>query len=67
MKNVGLVADAKRIAEKYVKTIEDNFKTTGRLWEKYNAKTGMVGVSVEYKTPEMLGWTAGVYRYFINN
>lgn len=66
MKNVGLVADAKRIAEKYVKTIEDNFKTTGRLWEKYNAKTGKVGVSVEYKTPEMLGWTAGVYRYFIN-
>ena len=38
MKSVGLVADAKRIAEKYVKTIEDNFKTTGRLWEKYNAK-----------------------------
>jgi neutral trehalase len=31
------------------------------LWEKYDTLTGAVSVAKEYESPEMLGWTAGVY------
>ena len=64
LKRLGLIEDAKRIAGKYVATVDDNFKKTGRLWEKYDATTGGIGQSFEYDTPEMMGWTAGVYVYF---
>ena len=45
-------------------TIDEEFKKCGRLWEKYDAVRGGMGVSTEYETPEMMGWTAGVYVYF---
>ena len=61
--NLRLFSDAKRIAEKYVRTVDENFATTGRLWEKYDAVSGGIGQSAEYETPAMLGWTAGVYAY----
>lgn len=64
LKNTGLIDEAKRIAEKYVKNVGDCFEKTGRLWEKYNAVDGGIGQSAEYETPEMMGWTAGVYVYF---
>ncbi|MBO4252164.1 MAG: hypothetical protein J5911_05860 [Clostridia bacterium] len=64
LKRLGLIEDAKRIAGKYIATVDDNFKKTGRLWEKYDATTGGIGQSFEYDTPEMMGWTAGVYVYF---
>ena len=32
--------------------------------KKYNAQTGDLEVSAEYETPEMLGWSAGVYVAF---
>ena len=37
------------------------FEKTGKLWEKYNAESGELDFNSEYGTPEMLGWTAGVY------
>ena len=64
LKELGLTEDAKRIAQKYVGTIDEDFEKTGRLWEKYDAVRGGIGVSSEYDTPEMMGWTAGVYVYF---
>lgn len=64
LKRLGLKTDAERIAKKYMTTIDDNFIKTGRLWEKYDATTGGIGQSFEYDTPEMMGWTAGVYVYF---
>lgn len=64
LKKVGLADAAARIAEKYISAVDDNFIKTGILWEKYDAVTGGVGYSGEYETPEMLGWTAGVYRFF---
>jgi len=64
LKELGLTEDAKRIAQKYVGTIDEDFEKTGRLWEKYDAVRGGMGVSSEYDTPEMMGWTAGVYVYF---
>ena len=56
-------ADADRIRSKYVNTVHAVFKSTGTLWEKYNAVEGNVNVKEEYKTPPMIGWTAGIYAY----
>lgn len=63
VKRIGLVEDANRIAEKYLHTVESCFEQTGALWEKYDAENGSVSVTKEYETPEMMGWTAGVYRF----
>lgn len=52
---------AARLTEKYLSATDAVFAKTGRLWEKYNAVTGELDVSSEYGTPEMLGWSAGVY------
>ncbi|MCQ2449297.1 MAG: alpha,alpha-trehalase [Clostridia bacterium] len=64
--NYGYEQEAKRIAEKYVHLIENNFEEAGCLWEKYSGITGEVA-NPEYKTQarvEMLGWTSGVYIAF---
>ncbi len=55
---------ALRIAEKYKALVERVFEETGNLWEKYNVTTGEVSVNKEYRTPAMMGWTAGVYIDF---
>lgn len=61
--NTGEKQSAKRIAKKYTDCVEGCFLQTGKLWEKYDASVGVVSVTKEYKTPEMMGWTAGVYLY----
>ena len=62
--NVGDGDAAKRIAEKFVNTVNSLYKKDGKLYEKYDVITGEVGASESYSTPEMLGWTAGVYLAF---
>jgi len=57
------IDDAARIAEKYLNIVEKNFKSTGKIWEKYNVVEGSINVNDEYKMPSMLGWTAGVFVY----
>lgn len=57
----GYSDEAKRIARKYAKLIECNFEIHGKMFEKYNGLTGGIDAVSEYGTPEMLGWTAGVY------
>ncbi len=57
----GYCEDAFRLAKKYVELVENVEKSTGQLWEKYNADTGSTDVAAEYKMPPMMGWTAGVY------
>lgn len=64
--NYGYIEDAKRIAEKYIKVADNNFETTGQLWEKYDVVTGEVSVTKEYNTTPMMGWSAAVYVYCIN-
>lgn len=59
--NTGMHTEAKRIAQKYVDTVDRCFEKTGQLWEKYDASSGEVSVTREYTTPPMMGWTAGVY------
>lgn len=63
LRNIGMTEDADRIAKKYLQTVEHCFAQTGALWEKYDASTGKISVTSEYETPEMMGWTAGVYQY----
>lgn len=61
--NYGYSEDAERIAKKYVDLVDENFKTTGNIWEKYNVVDGSIHVTNEYNMPPMLGWTAGVYLF----
>ena len=61
---LGLKEIAKRLADKYLAVTDNIYQKTQRLWEKYNANTGDLDVVSEYGTPEMLGWTAGVYTAF---
>lgn len=61
--NYGYSDDAERIAKKYVDLVDENFKTTGNIWEKYNVVDGSIDVTNEYDMPPMLGWTAGVYLF----
>ena len=67
LKNIGLQDDAERIAEKYVNVVRTTFEETGRLWEKYDALKGKIAETSEYPTVPMIGWTAGVYRYFVES
>ena len=60
-KRLSLTEDALRIAKKYVEATDKLFAQTGKLWEKYNAENGELDHASEYGTPDMLGWTAGVY------
>ncbi|MBQ8658225.1 MAG: hypothetical protein IJ506_03740 [Clostridia bacterium] len=60
---IGRKEDGERVAKKYVDCLERVYETTGSLWEKYDAFIGDVSVTAEYKTPQMLGWTAGIYLF----
>lgn len=60
----GYVEDARRIAAKFVKLVEDVYAASGHLWEKYNVVDGNMNVRDEYEMPAMLGWTFGVYVWF---
>jgi len=59
----GYTAEAKRLAEKFIRTCARNLASTGKLWEKYNALTGGIDVADEYKMPQMMGWTAGGFLH----
>lgn len=61
LKAAGFNISAERVARKYQKTVEEVFEKTGHLWEKYDCVSGAQGLSYEYETPPMIGWTAGVY------
>ena len=67
LKKVGLTKEADKLKNEYLKTVENCFNKTGKLWEKYNSISGDVSKTIEYKTPTMMGWTAGVYEFLINN
>lgn len=66
LRRYGFNTEAERIAKKCVALIEKNFAAHGKLFEKYNGLTGDIDAISEYGTPEMLGWTAGVYMRFLD-
>lgn len=61
LRRYGYEEESGRIAKKYVALIEKNFIKYSKLYEKYNGASGDIDAASEYGTPEMLGWTAGVY------
>lgn len=65
LKNVGLNNEAKRVKNKYLKTVEHQFELTGCLWEKYDARDGSI-INVEYDAPPFMGWTASTYQLFFS-
>ena len=58
----GLNKEAKELKDGYMHLISSIFEKTGVLWERYDENG--VAADLEYPTQKMLGWTAGVYRYF---
>ena len=67
LKNYGFLVDVKRLSRNFTEMLENCFDLTGNLWEKYNAVDGTINVTNEYEMPTMLGWTAGVYLYCLEN
>lgn len=59
----GYCKEAHRIAQKYCAVVEKNYATTQNIWEKYDTVSGGVSVTKEYESPQMMGWSAGVYLY----
>lgn len=55
---------AESIRIKFMNTVADVFSREHKLFEKYDAVVGGKATKDEYGTPEMLGWTAGVFEYF---
>lgn len=58
----GFRRDAKRLAAKYMDLVVSSYKTTGTIWEKYDAVRGVMSEGEEYDTPEMFGWSAGAFN-----
>jgi alpha,alpha-trehalase len=54
----GYTEEARRIAEKYLLTVCQNFESTGDLWEKYHAVNGSV------RTPSEHGYNESTTRNF---
>ncbi len=53
---------AKKIKTNWTSTIEDIFKRTGKVTEKYNVfETGIAASGGEYPNQDGFGWTNGVY------
>ncbi len=53
-----------KIAKNWLNTLATEYEKSGKLFEKYDAFVGGMATVNEYGTPEMLGWTAGVFNYF---
>lgn len=61
---VGNIGTAEKIRKNFLSVVADCFVKEKKLYEKYDAVSGGKATIDEYGTPEMLGWTAGVYQYF---
>lgn len=67
MDRCGYKEVARRLARKYLDSNVAQYKETGVLWEKYNAKTGRNDAAAEYETPgDFMGWTAGIVIFCMN-
>lgn len=57
----GYAADARRIAVKYLGTIDRVFVATGELWEKYDVVSRTIGRAGAYPTQRGFAWTNAAY------
>lgn len=62
LKNYCLLDKAEELRVNYTNLLSTEFDKTGTLWERYD-ENGRAA-DLEYPTQQMLGWTAGTYRYF---
>lgn len=60
--NYGKTDEAEEVRQNYMQLLGSVFERTGALWERYDENGE--AKDLEYPTQRMLGWTAGVYRYF---
>ncbi len=60
--NGGEKETAEELRTNYTRLLVSTFDKTGALWERYDENGP--AAELEYPTQKMLGWTAGVYRYF---
>ena len=73
LQRYGYVAEARRVARKYLASVCRSFQETGDLWEKYNVEDGSARTVAEAgyagghvpdlpeHPPAMMGWTAGAF------
>lgn len=61
LRKYGYEADARRLARTYLDAVTSLWRRTGKLWEKMRCTDASMPVDKEYDTPEMMGWTAGVF------
>jgi alpha,alpha-trehalase len=55
---------AREIARRFVTTVTTEFERSKVLWDKYDGITGEPG-AVERRAQPVIGWTAGVFRVFV--
>lgn len=63
LRNYGFEREADELRVNYMCLLERVYERTGALWERYDENGN--AADLEYPTQQMLGWTAGVYRYFL--
>ena len=51
------------IRNKFLDNVEEEFRSTNKLWEKYDVEDGGKSIHNEYCETEMMGWTAATYLY----
>ena len=59
-----LQVQAEELRTGYMRLLSETFSRTGTLWERYDENGP--AAALEYPTQPMLGWTAGVYSYFLS-
>jgi len=60
--NYGLEEFAEKIKKNWISTIDNVYKRTGKITEKYNVvETGIAASGGEYPNQDGFGWTNGVY------
>ncbi|WP_153800598.1 alpha,alpha-trehalase TreF [Foetidibacter luteolus] len=61
LRNYGFEQLATEVKQRWMATVENGFKQTGRLMEKYNVVNGAIAGGGEYPNQYGFGWTNGVY------
>lgn len=61
LQKYGFKTEAQAATKQWLTLVEDVYKDTGELWEKYDVVGSREGVSGRYPTQSGFAWTCGVY------
>lgn len=67
LRNYGFNEDADRLTEKWLGLNEKVFKSSGRLWEKYDVRRGRKGRRGRYQTQAGFAWTNSVFLRLLHD